>query len=134
MMKQGYLKLGILALCFSISAIAQKSDSALPNGITIRSTTAGQVLADARGMTLYTFDKDMPDKSVCYDRCATLWPPLVAKGGTNAPANWSMTTRTDGSKQWAYKGKPLYTFAEDTKPGDVAGNGYYGDMWHVAKN
>jgi len=133
-MKQGYLKLGILALCFSISAIAQKSDSALPNGITIRSTTAGQVLADARGMTLYTFDKDMPDKSVCYNKCAVLWPPLVAKEGANVPVNWSMTTRTDGSKQWAYKGKPLYTFAEDTKPGDVAGNGYYGDMWHVAKN
>ena len=134
MMKQGYLVLGTLALCFSIAAIAQTTASALPNGITIRSTTAGKVLADGRGMTLYTFDKDIAGKSMCNDQCAVLWPPLVAKEGTNAPANWSAITRTDGSKQWAYEGKPLYTFAEDVKPGDVTGNGYYGGMWHVAKS
>ncbi len=134
MMRQAYLKLGILALCFSVSAIAQKTDSALPDGITIRSTTAGEVLTDARGMTLYTLDKDMADKSVCNDQCAVLWPPLLAKEGTKAPANWSVITRDDGSKQWAYKGKPLYTFAKDMKPGDVAGNGYFGGIWHVAKS
>jgi predicted lipoprotein with Yx(FWY)xxD motif len=133
MMKQAYLKLGILALCLSVSALAGEAQSALPDGVTTRSTTAGNVLTDARGMTLYTLDKDRADKSVCNDQCAVLWPPLLAKEGATAPANWMVITRADGSKQWSYKGKPLYTFAKDLKPGDVTGNGYFGGIWHVVK-
>ncbi len=136
MIKQGNLMLRVmaLALCFSISAIAQKTASPLPDGVMIKSTTVGNVLTDSRGMTLYTLDKDTADKSVCNNECAALWPPLLAKDGTKAPANWSVITRDDGAKQWAHQGKPLYTFAKDLKPGDVTGNGYFGGVWHVAKN
>jgi predicted lipoprotein with Yx(FWY)xxD motif len=35
--------------------------------------------------------------------------------------------------QWAYKGKPLYTFAKDTKPGDTTGDGFLNGAWHIAK-
>jgi predicted lipoprotein with Yx(FWY)xxD motif len=40
--------------------------------------------------------------------------------------------RDDGAKQWAYKGKPLYTWAKDTKPGDITGDGV-NNVWHIAK-
>ena len=38
----------------------------------------------------------------------------------------------DGKKQWAIKGKPLYYWAKDTKPGDMTGDGLMG-AWHVVK-
>jgi predicted lipoprotein with Yx(FWY)xxD motif len=130
MVKQTLIRFAMLALCLSASAFAQ-AEPPLPNGVLLRASSAGNVLTDARGMTLYTLDKDVPGKSVCNDQCAVLWPPLLAKPGATAPANWSIIVRDDGSKQWAYKGKPLYTFKDDSKPGDVTGNGLRG-VWHTA--
>ena len=76
---------------------------------------------DAKGMTLYTFDKDSGGKSACNGPCATNWPPLMAGADAKAAGDWTVITRDDGSKQWAYKGKPLYTWVKDTKPGDNDG-------------
>ena len=45
----------------------------------------------------------------------------------------TIVTRDDGSKMWALKGKPLYTFAKDTKPGDTTGDGFLNGAWHIAK-
>ena len=50
-----------------------------------------------------------------------------------ASGNWSLITRADGSKQWAYKGRPLYTWAKDEEPGQAKGNSFEGNSWHVAK-
>lgn len=47
-------------------------------GITMADTSLGRVLADAHGMTLYTYDPDAPGTSNCYDGCATNWPLLLA--------------------------------------------------------
>ena len=41
-------------------------------------------------------------------------------------------TRDDGSKQWAYKGKPVYLWVKDKKPGDKTGHGVR-EVWHVIK-
>jgi predicted lipoprotein with Yx(FWY)xxD motif len=46
--------------------------------------------------------------------------------------DWTVVTRDDGSKQWAYKNKPLYTWVKDSKPGDTTGEGF-NNVWHVAK-
>jgi predicted lipoprotein with Yx(FWY)xxD motif len=46
--------------------------------------------------------------------------------------DYTVITRDDGSKQWAYKGKPLYSWVKDQKPGDKTGEGVAG-AWHVAK-
>jgi predicted lipoprotein with Yx(FWY)xxD motif len=90
------------------------------------------VYADAKGMTLYTFDKDtVPGKSACSGECATAWPPLIAPAGAVARGAWSIITRDDGAKQWAFAGKPLYTFAKDTALGEAKGN-KLADVWHVA--
>ena len=94
-------------------------------------TAKGKALVDAKGMTLYTFDRDATGKSNCNGQCATIWPPLAAAADAKASGDWTVVTRDDGAKQWAYKGKPLYLFNKDTKPGDVAGDGV-NSVWHIA--
>ncbi len=90
------------------------------------------VLVDAKGMTLYTFDKDTAGKSMCNGPCATLWPPALAAENAKAEGDMTIITRDDGSKQWAHKGKPVYTFAKDTKTGEMTGDKVK-DVWHVVK-
>jgi predicted lipoprotein with Yx(FWY)xxD motif len=91
-------------------------------------------LVDANGKTLYAFDKDTAGngKSACNGPCATLWPPLMASAADQASGVWSIVTRDDGSRQWAYKGKPLYFYQADHKPGDRQGDNFK-DVWHVIK-
>jgi predicted lipoprotein with Yx(FWY)xxD motif len=96
-------------------------------------TAKGPALVDAKSMTLYTFDKDMGGKSACNGPCAGNWPPLMAPAGAAASGDWTVVTRDDGSAQWAYKGKPLYTWTKDKKPGDTTGDGFLNGAWHIAK-
>jgi predicted lipoprotein with Yx(FWY)xxD motif len=92
------------------------------------------VLTNSAGMSLYTFDRDPADasKSACNGQCAINWPPLMASAGASGSGDWAVVTRDDGSKQWAYKGKPVYLWIKDTKPGDRTGDGV-NNVWHVAK-
>lgn len=95
-------------------------------------TAMGPVLTDAKGMTLYVFDKDAGGKSTCNAACATNWPPLMADANAKPTGKYTVITRDDGAKQWAYDGKPLYTWAKDAKAGDTTGDGV-NSVWHVAK-
>ena len=94
---------------------------------------ADGVLVGPNGMTLYTFDKDSGGKSVCNGPCATNWPPLMATDADKPEAGYTIITRDDGKKQWAYKDKPLYYWIKDTKAGDKTGEGMAGGTWHVVK-
>ena len=93
------------------------------------------MLVAPSGMTLYTFDKDTANSgaSACNGPCATLWPPLTAQASDTARGDYTVITRQDGSRQWAYKGWPLYTYSKDTKAGDATGDKFK-DIWHVVKN
>jgi len=93
----------------------------------------GKVLTNSSGMTLYTFDKDAGGKSACNGPCATNWPPLMAAADAETMAGYSVITRDDGSKQWSYKGKPLYAWSKDQKPGDITGDGFLNGAWHIAQ-
>ncbi len=95
---------------------------------------ADGALVDPNGMTLYVFDKDPAGsgKSACNGPCAANWPPLAADAGATATGGYSVITRDDGSRQWAYNGKPLYRWIKDQKPGDRTGDGFI-NLWHVAK-
>ena len=94
-------------------------------------SSMGKIYTDAKGMTLYTFDKDEPGKSNCYDQCAVNWPPLLAEEGAMAEGEWTIVERTDGTRQWAYEGKPVYLWIQDKAPGDVTGEGKGDGTWHV---
>lgn len=123
LMLSGLLALGLMGG----AALAQTAAPAAP-----AETPKGKVLANAKGMTLYTFDKDAPGKSNCNGPCAQNWPPLAAAADAKPSGDWTVVTRDDGSKQWAYKGKPLYAWSKDAKPGDTTGDGFNG-AWRIAK-
>ncbi len=92
------------------------------------------IMTNAAGMTLYTFDKDVAGagKSVCNGPCATNWPPLLAGASDESGSDWTVVTRDDGSKQWAFLGKPLYLWNKDQKPGDMTGDGF-NNAWRVVR-
>lgn len=94
-------------------------------------TSKGKALVDIDGMTLYVFDRDASGKSNCNGPCAVNWPPLIADTDAKVSGDFSFITRDDGRKQWAYKGKPLYTYGKDKSPGDTGGNGV-NNVWHIA--
>jgi len=99
-------------------ALAQTAEPAK-----VGDTSKGKVLVDAKGMTLYTLDRDTaPNKSTCSGQCAINWSPLMVSGDAKDAGNWTVVTRDNGSKQWAYKGKPLYFCKDDKKPGDTDGD------------
>jgi predicted lipoprotein with Yx(FWY)xxD motif len=100
-----------------------------------QSSSLGNILTDAQGRTLYMFTRDKENQSVCYDRCASVWPPLLAgAGGPTLAAGLGgtlgVTLRNDGFHQVSYDKKPLYYYSPDTNPGDTKGQGV-GNVWFV---
>ena len=96
----------------------------MPAGVhEMKASNGKMVLADAKGMTLYTYAKDAKGMSNCNDQCAKNWPPLMAAADAKPMGEWTVIKRADGSSQWAYKGMPLYTWMKDQKPGDATGDG-----------
>lgn len=122
-MKKQFLAAALITfLVGSVSAFAADGPTKKADG----------VLVAENGMTLYVFDKDMADsgKSNCNGPCLALWPALLAKEVDKAAGDYTIITRDDGAKQWALKGKPLYFWSNDKKPGDKTGDKFK-DVWHV---
>ena len=115
---------GALLALMSSSVLATSRESCdMPMGVTLRTIKVGPqlterlVLASPTGLPLYTFQNDTkPGKSACTGECATAWPPLVAPRNARKTTDWSVVKRNDGTQQWAFRGKPLYTFVKDTAP------------------
>lgn len=82
------------------------------------------------GKPLYTFARDADGKSSCVGSCATAWPPLAAAPDAVGDDDWTIVAREDGSRMWAYKGQPLYTYSRDT-PGEPASGA--SASWPLAK-
>jgi predicted lipoprotein with Yx(FWY)xxD motif len=120
----------LLAIAFGLGLLAAGCSSMMPAA---PAQASDGVLTGKNGMTLYTFDRDVAGsgKSVCNGPCATNWPPLMAAADEKAAGDYSIVVRDDGAKQIAYKGKPLYYWAKDTKPGEKTGNGV-NNLWRTA--
>jgi len=84
------------------------------------------------GLRLYVYDKDLPGKSVCNAGCESAWPPLMALSGSKPLGEWTLVTRYDGQKQWAYRGRPVYMRFHDD-PNNPVADGLDG-LWHVLKH
>ncbi|WP_184108278.1 COG4315 family predicted lipoprotein [Paraburkholderia fungorum] len=116
-------------LLLAAVAISQTAFAEMPK-------TVNGHFVDEEGRTLYTWDKDTtPGQSACTGTCAALWPAATADSYDKASGDWTLISGAGagGSKQWAYKGHPLYRYAGDTKPGDMMGDGRKG-VWHTAKS
>ncbi|HDI3141462.1 TPA: hypothetical protein PMB19_002542 [Vibrio cholerae] len=95
-------------------------------------------LVDSNQLTLYTFDQDKPEMSVCYGECETKWPPayvdaaLIHKGIENLrlTGDFGVIQRNDHTYQWTFKSKPLYRWFKDTEPGETQGDGVK-NVWHL---
>jgi predicted lipoprotein with Yx(FWY)xxD motif len=137
----GVSVLALVVLGGSVAAVNTGGGAATGSGAsasTVRTMKIGNVtvLTDGKGLTLYTFAPDKPNKSVCYGSCASYWPPVkgpvtVAAGVTGVTGKLSTTRRTDGSLQATYNGHPLYTYIADTAPGQAKGNklNINGGLW-----
>jgi len=95
-------------------------------------TSLGEVFATSKGLTLYTFTKDVPGKSNCDGGCAANWPPFTAKKSAKTWGEFTIIERSDGTYQWAYQNQPLYTWVGDKKEGDINGHGV-GNVWYAAQ-
>ena len=100
-------------------------------------SSAGEIVVDAKGMSVYFFTKDVKDSgtSACTDACLAAWPPVTTAAETPQVEGITGTVGTittpDGAKQVTLNGLPLYYFAKDTKPGDILGHGVNG-VWYLA--
>ena len=100
-------------------------------------TSAGDVLADSNGQTVYAYNDDTATSSACTASwCVQDWPPLLIASapssisGVHAPVG--LLRRPDGTSQLTLAGHPLYRFSGDQRPGDVRGLGIGSDWFPVA--
>jgi predicted lipoprotein with Yx(FWY)xxD motif len=119
-----------------VTAAQRVSVSAAKKTIEVRSTRLGKILVDSQGRTLYLFKKDSRGKSACSGECAKFWPPLRVRGRPSAGSSVSAAKlgtlkRSDGTRQVTYNGHPLYTFQQDSGPGQTHGQGLtaFGAAW-----
>ena len=102
------------------------------SGSHMRSTAAGDVLTTPDGMTVYIYDKEAKGSASCYGACAEDWPPVLAPVEAKPFGDFTLVKRIDGTRQWAYRGKPLHLYHEDQAPGDAKGDNYDG-FWHAVR-
>jgi predicted lipoprotein with Yx(FWY)xxD motif len=162
MKRRAVLGLGIVCAAILIAAAVQRfsplharaasaatvTPVATPPGITMQLVGRGKpaggssarqiVFADAKGMTLYTYARDTVGSgavravAACVGDCARTWQPALAAYDVGAATDWSALRRADGSRQWCYRGAPLYRFSGDEIPGDTKGQGSDSGAWRAA--
>lgn len=125
------LSLVPMAALVVVTACANDSGAGRPAAIGAHDTKLGPVMTDSAGRTLYTFDKDPRGKSVCNGKCAENWPPLTVSAGVRPVGAFTIVVRDDGTRQWAFDGKPLYGWVKDREPGDVTGHRFK-NVWSAA--
>jgi predicted lipoprotein with Yx(FWY)xxD motif len=137
-MNRAILILTLLGIAASLAAIASASTRTSTAAATVKAggSSLGRIVVDARGHTLYLFEKDTRTRSACSGTCAAYWPPALTTGkavaGPGLKASLLGTIRrNDGRKQVTYAGHPLYRYVLDTRPGQVRGEGLqdFGAGW-----
>jgi len=120
----------LVAAAFVVAACAGMSDI---GDAPVKVTEYGQ-MTNLRNQTLYFYDKDIvgSGKSNCNGACATTWIPFLVAPQAVPTHDFSFVARDDGSRQWAYKGKPIYVFSGDKEALDTRGDKVDG-VWHVLR-
>jgi predicted lipoprotein with Yx(FWY)xxD motif len=125
---------GVAAL-LALSLSGPSPTNATGPSVGVGSSSLGKILVDSRGLTLYTYGHDTRNMSVCTDVCARVWPPATVSGTPTAGTGVSLAglktiMRSDHLTQLVYRGHPLYSFSEDTRRGQMGGEGFLG-VWFV---
>ena len=129
----------LTALGLSACTLADEYSSDEPEGRQVnyvasdaKSYARGDVLTTPDGMTVYVYDKEAEGSASCYGECAEEWPPVLAPAEAKPFGDFSLVKRIDGTRQWAYRGKPLHLYQDDQAPGDAKGDNYDG-FWHAVR-
>jgi predicted lipoprotein with Yx(FWY)xxD motif len=86
-------------------------------------------LVDEKGRAVYTLDDASGGKASYTGDCVKNFTPVAGhstapSGDTSVKSSMTgSTTRSDGSKQASYNGKPLYYYKGDSSMGDAKGQG-----------
>ena len=135
---QATVAASVIALALTGAFVATPKTQPVASGAqTLDARQIGSVnlLTNAKGLTLYWFAPDSPNKSVCYGSCAAYWPPVAgnASAGPGVTGTVGTIQRTDGTTQATYDGHPLYTYVGDSAPGQDGGNNINlnGGLWHI---
>ena len=103
--------------------------------VKVEETAKGSLLANLKGRTLYSLSVEKHGKFICTGGCLSIWHPLVVPKGVKpvGPVSLGTVERPEGKTQVTYRGRPLYSFGEDTKAGETNGEGIKDvGTWHAA--
>jgi predicted lipoprotein with Yx(FWY)xxD motif len=100
----------------------------------VQHSKLGYVLALANGQVVYTYAHDPTGGTpTCTGSCSSIWLPVTGvpkvSPGDTIPGTFTLVTRSDGTKQVAYNGHPLYTY-KGAAAMTTAGEGI-GGVWSV---
>lgn len=139
------LFMGALAVLAALAAVGARGSTAARDSSTAKAHVVKTVenrmldqavLVNVRGRTLYSLSAETRGRFICTTTsCLSFWTPLVVARGTTPTGVKLLATirRPDGRTQVTYRGRPLYTFVQDRRPGDVKGNGFKDvGVWHPA--
>lgn len=104
--------------------------SLLPPAFSVVQSSTGRLIVTKSGYSVYTWDGDEPNQSNCHDDCLASWTPVPAPENVVEKGAWTTFERSPGVKQWAFRGKPLYTYNYD--PGERSFMGADVPGWHNA--
>jgi predicted lipoprotein with Yx(FWY)xxD motif len=95
------------------------------------------IVVNRRGLSLYSLSAETNGRFICTDAaCLSLWKPLTIARGKRPAGVRSLGTvrRPNGKLQVTYRGRPLYRFVEDRRPGQIGGEGFRDvGVWRVAR-
>lgn len=133
-------RLVLTTALFVVTLIGCKEDNPITtpsSDLAVGTTSLGSVITGEGGKTLYFFGPDVAGESACSGTCRDTWPIFYKENptlGTGLKASdFATINRADGAKQTTFKGWPLYYYKNDTKAGDVLGEGIGNGVWQVAK-
>ena len=87
--------------------------SKVPPGFAVKTTTVGRLLTNDKNYSVYAYEADRSDASLCDLECTRTWKPVPAPALARATGEWSTLERSPGVRQWVFRGKPLYTYVLD---------------------
>lgn len=107
--------------------------------VTVGKTGLGTILVTARHLTLYYWEQERPGVIKCTGHCAQSWPPLivprgmiVARTARGIKGVFGSVKRPDGRRQVTFRGRALYRYVGDHKPGDTTCQAI--ENWYVVKS
>lgn len=100
--------------------------SKMPPGFAVKTTTVGRLLTTDQTYSVYAYDRDTPERSMCDHACTQTWEPVLAPSIARAQGEWSIIERSSGVRQWAFRQQPLYTYVLDTGTWSLEGSDVHG--------